>query len=459
MLLQFATALTPAIWDAVAAWLLASPTLQRAVFAPGRTDVVQQNYVIVHDKFIPEQLIGRLHLDADVLYRRTGEFEKKWNLAIYYQLRFGDACKRVTEAVETTIAEGWIAAAVPAADDDTLPLSFPLFQTVHAVLDEFFSPKVLLRPLTHRFVRGAVQIVGRVVAFVQEGVHGKVLVGAGGSSSSPEEEEETAAAAAEETGAATSSSDPPPPTPSTQQAYKWCEREHEVAAVAWELSVLETWLRHAYVDTICAAAAAPVADEDPTNATELRTLVADCMADACQPLQALVDTCWSQVIGDLLTQQCSTPLAAVKGVAATYRMTNRPPPTQASPFVHTILRPVQQFATEQKIPERIGAQWKHTIVVRVAERYATAVADLLATIQRTEQALKNRRGRRQVKGGLSDGEKVKLQLYWDVRSFTESVEALGLKPQSIVGVTQLEDLTTEGKALAEPSSTEAEAAT
>ena len=37
----------------------------------------------------------------------TNEFYRKWNLPIYYQLRFGDACRRLDQAISVVEREGW----------------------------------------------------------------------------------------------------------------------------------------------------------------------------------------------------------------------------------------------------------------------------------------------------------------------------------------------------------------
>jgi len=153
-----------------------------------------------------------------------------------------------------------------------------------------------------------------------------------------------------------------------------------------------------------------------------------------------------------LTQKCSSPLAAVKGVAATYRMTNRPAPTQASPFVKTILRPLQQFANNfgNRTPESVGMRWKQQIVVTVSDRYAAAVADLIATVERTEVALKNRKAARRTTAGnkMSDGEKVKLQLFLDYKAYCQSVRDVNVDPTTVMGLSKLKEITAGGEKLA-----------
>jgi hypothetical protein len=226
-----------------------------------------------------------------------------------------------------------------------------------------------------------------------------------------------------------------------------------VAAVAWELSILESAIRTEYAGTICKAIC--VDDDSDANQSELRMLVTEVLQDAVEQISPLIDAAWNDCIVKLLTSKCSAPLSAVKGVAATYRMTNRPPPTQASPFVATVLRPLREFNVEfgQRVPGRVGARWKHQIVVAVSDRYAAAVEELLTTVQRTEVALSSRRARRvTTAGGLSDGDKVKLQVYLDYQRFAQSVIDVGVEPASVIGLSRLQTLTAEGETFAQKSS-------
>jgi conserved oligomeric Golgi complex subunit 2 len=227
-----------------------------------------------------------------------------------------------------------------------------------------------------------------------------------------------------------------------------------VASVAWELALLESALRHDYANVVCEGLARTNTTSESGRTlsdppADIRELVLEVLKEAGDQVYPTIDKAWNQVIVNLLTQKCSGPLAAVKGVAATYRMTNRPPPAQASPFVGTILRPLKDFDSEftNRIPAQIGALWKLQIVVTVAERYAAAVDDLIATVQRTEVALKNRKARRTAVGGMSDGEKVKLQLYLDYKAFEQSVRDVGIEPASVIGISRLSELTLEGEKL------------
>ena len=49
--------------------------------------------------------------------------------------------------------------------------------------------------------------------------------------------------------------------------------------------------------------------------------------------------------------------------------------------------------------------------------------------------------------GMSDGEKVKLQLYLDYVTFLANVEEAGINPKTVIGLSKLEELTKEGASL------------
>ena len=52
--------------------------------------------------------------------------------------------------------------------------------------------------------------------------------------------------------------------------------------------------------------------------------------------------------------------------------------------------------------------------------------ELIATVTRKEVALKNRKTRRSIVGGISDGEKVKQQLFLDYMEFSNMAESIGV---------------------------------
>jgi len=345
---------------------------------------------------------------------------------------------------------------------------------------------VFLKPLTNRFLRGSIQMIGRTLAFIKDSMEGKILFGMDPEAAAEEEKQQQSA---------DSNNNSVPAFSSTRSSYCWGESEADVGAVAWELTVLKSFMTNDYVDLICngildfSANSSISSNNEKTKDhnngdqqqqqavtnehKELRVIITDTLRDVCdQQINPIINTAWNEVVVKILISKCSQPLAAVKGVAATYRMTNRPPPVHPSPFVTTILRPLHDFdndfkgkapsapttmLTQQQQPQK---WWKHQIIATVAERYSVAVEELLVTVARTEVALKNRktalRTMRSV-GGMTDGEKVKLQVYLDFQEFEKNAQTiLGCNDSSttaanisIPGMEKLRKLTIEGESLLE----------
>ena len=459
--------ITHGIWVPLVAALMKDTALRMAIFAPGLAPVWHANYTTLVDQVmatLAQQMLQSNDNDntfsaADVQrvqdridqHPMTVEFMKRWNLPIYYQLRFGECGTRLQRALEATQCTGWSYTMEVEAEEEILVLrertglQYPLFLELYATLLRLWRPDVWVRPLTHRFLRGAVQLLGRVVALCQEGLDGKLLFGTPPPSPSEQLPDGTTSPPIEES----NDTNPSTTTTTTIPQYCWGDRENEVAAVLWELDCLESALLSDYTSIVCdTLLSSPNGSSQrlsPAESDELKTLVQEVLQEASELIHPVIDRGWNERIIPMLITKCAGPLGAVKGVAATYRMTNRPPPTLPSPFVATILRPVRELAATAQIPTRIS--WKEPIVATIAQRYAAAVADLLGTVQRAEESLSKRKGRttRPSTAAMSDADKVKRQLFLDYEAFVDSVRALGdVDPSTLDGITQLAELTREG---------------
>lgn len=339
---------------------------------------------------------------------------------------------------------------------DNKKLELGVFVELNSILDWLWQDDVFLCPLTNRFLRGAIQLIGRVIRFLRDGLEGKIEFGGTDDDDGNKKDNSSivdAATSLDGGGNKTEAN-----TMGVETTYRWVDRIEDVAVVSWELSVLQCYISQKYVSTVCRRVTSSTTT-NPTEDDELSTHITKLLTTAiCSDLIPLINTMWDDRIVTILTTRCTAPLSAVKGVAATYRMTNRPPPTQASPFVHTILRPVREFICShaaEKTPSQIGqVGWKVQIVSTVAKDYAIAVSELIETVQRTEEALKNRKTRMN-RGGMSvggsgrltDGEKVKLQLYLDREEFVRCVEEVGVNPEDVEGVLELRRLTDSAEGL------------
>jgi hypothetical protein len=165
---------------------------------------------------------------------------------------------------------------------------------------------VILRPLTNRFLRGSVQLIGRVgssrlVSLIDEGMDGKIKFG--------EEPPQILNGTAEN---GTGTNDLQQPAYPTRTPYCWGDSEVDVAAVAWELTILESTVRHDYVNTVCEAFSN--ADSSESDREELRSLISETLKDASDQIHPLIDKVWNEIVENILTTKCVGPLAGVRDV-------------------------------------------------------------------------------------------------------------------------------------------------
>lgn len=485
---------TCGVWVPVATALMADTSIKMAIFSPGIANVLQANYSALetfiselasslltppsssisalpksggstresvlttselddfsHLYYEPKMNSSSIERAQTRLYSHptTVEYYKRWNLPIYYQLRFAEFTKRLDAAVQRVQKDGWQADVFSGTEVDsnqireTLGFELPIFVELYDILLTMWKSTIFLRPLTHRFLRGAVQLIGRILTFVKDGLDGKIEFGGG-----PNDEIMVDGKEKEE-----GSSERQLEAMVKLPSYYWNERVDDIAMVSWELTILETVVNHNYAEVI-ANTVCP-SDDTSTEYNEIKALASEILLESSQEIAPLVLHSWNALIINNLTALCCTPISAVKGVAATYRMTNRPPPTQASPFVATILRPLQEFDTAyaSRTPPQIGDDWKRTVISSVSDKYSMAVEELIATVKRTEEALKSRTSKRMMAGGMSDGEKVKLQLFLDYAEFRNHVnKLLGIDDAAsasvaIGGLVKLGQLTREAEDL------------
>jgi conserved oligomeric Golgi complex subunit 2 len=531
--------ITNGIWVPFINTLMNDVSLRMSIFSPGIANILQANYTILVDHCLVQfarQLLVNSDTDTNENYSTTkqrksskydkymymnhqssivlskpqinqiqeriyqhpstNEFMKRWNLPIYYQLRFGECCTRINTIIDITKKYGWSVTAATITNTDidlsereqkytsirqSTGLELLLFMELYDTITFLWQPNIIIKPLTNRFLRGILQIIGRVVSFIKDGLDGKILFGneesiveenAISNDNTDNINNNNTSSANDSTTVlnATDITTKPPPLIMSRKPYSWGESESDVASVMWELSILESIIHTDYVTTVCDAISSQssIDDEnDDTTATntaknssrsELKELVRDVLVEASELISPIIDYGWNALIVNMIISKCSLPISAVKGVAATYRMTNRPPPTMSSPFVITILRPLREFDTEfnNRVPQKIGISWKHNIVSSISDKYALAVDDLITTVQRAEESLMKRKGRAatiasNIRSGnaisMSDGEKVKLQLYLDYQTYIRSVQEVGIDPFTIDGIIKLGTLTKEGETI------------
>lgn len=109
-----------------------------------------------------------------------------------------------------------------------------------------------------------------------------------------------------------------------------------------------------------------------------------------------------------------------------YQMTNRNPPTTCSVFVSNISQPIKVFLEqwhESLQEEEMKKSWIVRVLDRICMRYYDLAQDMLSSAVELEQSLRSRGRPQEDHGGMSDSDKMHLQMYYDYVALGTDVSA------------------------------------
>lgn len=440
-----------------------------SIFAPGIASILHANYVtsmaFLHDlaTLTGSQCTAALHAHLQA-HTITKEFYSRWNLPVYFHLRFSEVSSSIDRALaeaagglllvpadETgtggnltaspttvigaarkatrTLPEAIVTPFPKNRKEDAISAQFhhPIFVTVWHALLGLWEPDVFLPLLTTRLFKLTLQIVGRFNLWLEEMFD---IV----------EQQQT-------TGAAAGGSRKEGLGGNELRHFVRADTPDDIVNVSWDAWLfcqeaareqLERQIVHAVrrqrPSTVTEGAEKGAAAA--ATASDVQVIVREGLAEALKPFEGLVRRGW-QAIHFHVVAQCVTVLEAVRGITATYRMTNKRAPEWASPYVSKILDPLR--AVEPDVAGKIPPYaleppgWKVEVLEAVLSHYLEATRELLNSVEQMEDALKKRKqrtgkplgatgegGERPVRA-LSDSEKIKLQLLLDVVAFAEEM--------------------------------------
>jgi hypothetical protein len=170
-----------------------------------------------------------------------------------------------------------------------------------------------------------------------------------------------------------------------------------------------------------------------------------------------------------VVRRCAVALGQLKGVTATFRMTNKPMPTKPSHFANGVVEPLRRFAESGAVREASAPTRRALVdaaVAGVCAAYEKAAADLTVSVRKTEASLirlKDRKGEKEKTsatsatsatastapgsgGGPTDAEKICRQVRLDAEAFGRAVARLGFDPEKSDAFAKLWDVCGEGDA-------------
>ena len=426
----------------------------------------------------------------------TLTFFKRWNVAAYFALRRREIVTRLDAELE----EDRLTRAVAGAEDgDGTALSQAppgaAFATAaaagtYAALEKCFdAERVFLPRAADKFVKLAAQILARFGGWVVAGATSVApaapSVGAGREAPLAEAYDSASSGQADcerpgESGSLSLESLPPQDTPSVV-SWGATASDEDLLRLRGDVEVLAARVETALAPRVAAALARTLGDAAAAAATEVLCDGAAALTRARDSDESLdesfkktnvnarsaAESLDARLASDVV-RRCAVALGQLKGVTATFRMTNKPMPTKPSHFANGVVEPLRRFAESGAVREASAPTRRALVdaaVAGVCAAYEKAAADLTVSVRKTEASLirlKDRKGEKEkvsaaatsatastapgTRGGPTDAEKICRQVRLDAEAFGRAVARLGFDPEKSDAFAKLWEVCGEGDA-------------
>ncbi|KAH8915211.1 COG2-domain-containing protein [Atractiella rhizophila] len=378
--------------------------LGTVIWAPGRPDKFHQNYTLTRN-FIDriESLCPTLrHLQVLRAHPTYVAFHKRWQLPVYFQLRF----KEIVVRVEGGIDEG---AAPPNEKGVFLKGTLAVYNGVKSCWD----PNVYLYDLSHRFWRLSLQLLSRYRTWLDETLPSYLPNTSNAMQRNPTDSPGPAR----------------PSTPGLQAQQEEEKKDNNILrqcalvvadAKKLERAVYDLWNRDIREKL-------PVTERSAAEGA-LETTVSNIL-EILPPLTASVLS--------ILSRRCSEAIKNVARMPTQVRSLRRSP-TEASTYMGSMTKPLKMFLdVEGRVCDEVTArEWAKKVLEDVISKYAQA----LVAMRKTDDSLRRlKRGKQQTTSSFffrsqqkeiqeeEEEDNVRIQMQHDLKYLEDSIEGLGVK--------------------------------
>jgi len=401
--------LTSVIWPSIEGAIVAEMGL---VFSPGIASVFHQAFVAANRLFehVEKHCDDEGSRNALRNHISTRDFWKRWNLPVYYQLRF----QEITSSYGATLdgpPELASQSSEPGNGSEKLYqlLSSDVYlltatRSMIVAIRRCWDTDVFLSPLAHRLLRLTLQVIARYETWVREGIGGG-----------------------------------------------WTDKKVHLTGAVGSCSDLEL-----VRSRLPAEIASLMRIRSPTLSSDVLSSIDSAIADSMKGVGELFGPL-SDAMVDNLSGSCIEALQPLRGIMAIYRGMKKPAPSTHSRYVPNILRSLRSFSSDKS--HQISEATKNSIVQRVienaTEKYCTMATDLLSSARKAEETLKRLNIGRGAATTSSDSDKICMQLFLDATKFATEIESFGLTTDSIPSYAELHKVVSETpEDASQPSTTE-----
>nr|XP_019612931.1 PREDICTED: conserved oligomeric Golgi complex subunit 2 isoform X2 [Rhinolophus sinicus] len=386
-----------------------------SLFNPGDPDAFHKKYTISMNflRTFERQCGSQASVKRLRAHPAYHSFNNKWNLPVYFQIRFREIAGSL-EAALTDVLED-----APAGSSFCLLASHRTWSS----LQRCWSDAMFLPSLAHRLWRLTLQILARYSVFVNElllrpisnesakDIKNPVVTGS--------KDPSVTQGNSEDQGSGPSESKPAASISSTQLVHVVADLDRLQEQLPELLETIKPKLEMIGFKNFSSVSA---------------------LADSQLSLSACVPPLSSRIVRDL-SESCFSYLKSALEVPRLYRRTNKEVPTTASSYVDSALKPFYQLQSghKDKLKQALMQQWLEDALSESTQKYCETVSDILHSVRKMEESLKRLKQARKTTspspggsgGGMSDDDKIRLQLALDVEYLGEQIQKLGLQSKDI----------------------------
>ncbi|XP_075388067.1 conserved oligomeric Golgi complex subunit 2 [Tenrec ecaudatus] len=359
-------------------------------------------------------------------------FHNKWNLPVYFQIRFREIAGTL-EAALTDVLED-----APAGSSYCLLASDRTWNS----LRKCWSDEMFLPLLVHRLWKLTLQILARYSIFVKELLLRPI------SNTSTRDAKKSLVIGSKDPSIATQGTN-------DDQGSGPCETKPAV-------SISSTQLVSVVADLNKLQEQLPELLETIKPKLEMVgfknfSSISAALEDSQLSLSACLPSLSNKIIQEL-SESCFSYLKSALEVPRLYRRTNKEVPTKASSYVDSALKPFYHLQSEHKnkLTQEIIQQWLEGALSESTHKYYGTVSDVLNSVKKMEESLKRLKQARKTSpansvgssGGMTDDDKIRLQLALDVEHLGAQIQKMGLQTSSIKSFPALVELVVAAKAQA-----------
>ncbi|GAB0097420.1 Conserved oligomeric Golgi complex subunit 2 [Sergentomyia squamirostris] len=368
-------------------------THMASIFAPGNPDAFYAKYrATLHFLNQLESVLQTAKaIEEFRSHSQYKNFQTRWNLPVYFQIRFQEIGGVVEGACSRQLSSGLLK---KSGDIQLVP-----FVTALSSVSQCWSDTVFLPQLFHRFWKLSLQILGRLLLWTDEVVTVK----------------------------------------------KWNIAEMSIKRIDFLVILLTDCIKlMGKLPGLLQMATGKLPLDLRQHGGDLKK----CLDDTKDALKVKIENVERAVLAELVTES-EQNIRQVTDIPRLYRKTNRDVPSKACSYVAQLLAPSTTFRKRylHEINEERMNSYLERLYSKLTEQFYTQVNEVLTSVQKTEESLRRLKNLREKsssgsvasteRSGMTDDDKIRLQLQVDVISWVGEIEKIGLKRNQI---DKLEDL-------------------